>query len=514
MLINNPLDLIGNTPLVKINSLSNKYKCNIYLKLEKYNLTHSAKDRAVKQMILEALNKNIINNNTTIIEPSSGNTGISIAAICANLNLKCIIVMPGNVSEERKKLISFYGAKIIYSNSNEKMKGSIKKAKELLKQIENSYMLNQFENIENINSHYLFTAKEIIKDLPLIDGYFSSFGTAGSLIGVAKRLKEFNKNIKIISVKPKSKKHHIDGVYSNLKLKNYDKSLIDDQMIVDDIDSFNMINYIAKNEGISIGISSALAISGAIKYLNKNKLNNIVILCCDGIDRYLSNNYIFFNFEKNLIYKDIDLMYELLINNNISDEIFFKYRIYDYQLKKLLKLINKDAIFNYLSDPAALDVNQIKEVYPGFYAICLYRIANILWNNNQKMIARIISEYAHSKTSIDIHPACFIDESFAIDHGVGVVIGETCKIGKNVRLYHNVTLGAKSLNNINSLRNKKRHPTIKNNVIIYAGAFILGGDVIIGNNVIIGSNVVVTRSIKDNKIVMINNKYEIKENKL
>ena len=132
MLINNPLDMIGNSPLVKLNKLSSKYNSNIYLKLEKYNLTSSSKDRAVKQMIITALEQNIINKDSIIIEPTSGNTGISIAAICSVLNIKCIIVMPSNSNIERINLIKLYGGEVILTDKNKKMKGSIDKAKELL----------------------------------------------------------------------------------------------------------------------------------------------------------------------------------------------------------------------------------------------------------------------------------------------------------------------------------------------------------------------------------------------
>ena len=512
MLINNPLDMIGDSPLVKLNKLSSKYNSNIYLKLEKYNLTSSSKDRAVKQMIITALEQNIINKDSIIIEPTSGNTGISIAAICSVLNIKCIIVMPSNSNIERINLIKLYGGEVILTDKNKKMKGSIDKAKELLKIIPNSYMLNQFDNIENINAHYIYTANEIIKDLPTIDGFFATYGTAGTLIGTARRLKEYNKNINIISVIPNTKSHYIPGIYSNAKLYNYDTKLVDKTMKIDEVEAFNMIDYLAKNEGITVGISSALAIKGAIEYLKTNKLNNIVIICADGIERYLSNKIIFPNLSKNQIYEDVNKMLELLLNKSIDDEIFLKYRIKKIKLKELIKQIDNDAIFNYQNDPSALSVEQVKQTYPGFYCIILHRIAHILWENNQKEIARIISEYAHSKTGIDIHPACIIGKNFAIDHGSGIVIGETTIIGNNVRIYHNVTLGAKSLNKPNELRSKKRHPTIKNNVIIYAGASILGGSTIIGNNVIIGSNVIITQSIADNKVVMLDNKYIIKEN--
>lgn len=162
-----------------------------------------------------------------------------------------------------------------------------------------------------------------------------------------------------------------------------------------------------------------------------------------------------------------------------------------------------------LGDPAVLSKQEVVLCYPGFFAVLVYRLAHALYPYDH-LTARLMSEVAHQKTGIDIHPASIIGKSFFIDHGTGVVIGETTKIGNNVRLYQGVTLGAKMDKKIAELRNKKRHPTILDNVIIYANATILGGDTVIGNNVIIGSNVYLTTSVSDNKIVkLVNQNYQI-----
>ena len=166
---------------------------------------------------------------------------------------------------------------------------------------------------------------------------------------------------------------------------------------------------------------------------------------------------------------------------------------------KQLLLKDIDATFN--GDPAAKSKEEIIVSYPGIYAVMIYRLAHELYINNIPLLPRLISEIAHSKTGIDIHPGAEIGEYFFIDHGTGVVIGETTIIGNNVRIYQGVTLGALSLQNAQEIKNIKRHPTIKNNVIIYANASILGGNTIIGNNCVIGGNVFITSSIDDNKIV-------------
>lgn len=164
-------------------------------------------------------------------------------------------------------------------------------------------------------------------------------------------------------------------------------------------------------------------------------------------------------------------------------------------------LLSTDIDALYDGDPACKDKNEIIMCYPGLFAIMVYRISHILYELNVMYIPRIFSEYAHSKTGIDIHPGANIGAHFCIDHGTGVVIGETAVIGNNVKLYQGVTLGAKSIKNAETLRNVRRHPTIKDNVIIYSGASILGGDTVIGENCVIGSNVFITNSVAPNTTV-------------
>ena len=505
-------DLIGNTPLIKLNTLSNNYNCNIYVKLEKYNLTGSIKDRAVMNMLINAFKENKINKDSTIIEATSGNTGISLASICANLKLKCIIVLPENTNKERINLLKLLGAELVFTDSTQKMKGCIKKVNELLKQIDNSYSLFQFVNVQNELAHYKYTAQEIINELPNLDAIFMTGGTYATIKGVSNKIKEFNDKIKMFEVRPNNKKHRIIGIYSNTFKDNVSKEYVDDVIQIEDLYAFNMIKTIAKEEGLLLGLSSALALSGCIKYLKENKFNNVVIICPDGIDRYQYNNLLV----ENSFNIDSDLKYikNIMFNKNdfYLDDIFIKYGIYQYEAKNIKKTLMLDCNSILNMDPAAISKKQIIEDYLSFFAIFIYRIAHVIALHNDELLARRLSEYAHSVTGIDIHPKAKIGKCFAIDHGNGVVIGETSVIGNNVRLYQGVTLGAKSLNNRNNNKNKKRHPTIKNNVIIYADAYILGGDTVIGNNVTIGSNVFITSSIKDNVIVSLSNKnYDIKE---
>lgn len=201
--------------------------------------------------------------------------------------------------------------------------------------------------------------------------------------------------------------------------------------------------------------------------------------------------------------KDFRLFFNELMRRLSSDYNFDKF---EKDLQNLREILDSDLDAAFDGDPAATSKEEIIAAYPGFYATLVHRIAHIFYENGMGILARLMSEVAHSSTGIDIHPGAQIGSHFFIDHGTGIVIGETAVIGNDVRIYQGVTLGAKSLENADALRHVKRHPTIKDHVIIYSGASILGGDTVIGNNVTIGSNVFITFSIPDNKIVRFESK--------
>lgn len=222
---------------------------------------------------------------------------------------------------------------------------------------------------------------------------------------------------------------------------------------------------------------------------------NEIIEFIDHLQKYLFNE----TFKSN---KDLEYIKEKLSN------FFLQLNVKEYSVNDFILSLNTiktklmlDLQATYDNDPAANSLDEIIITYPGFYATMTYRIANELFIHNVPILPRLMTEVAHSQTGIDIHPGAIIGEYFFIDHGTGIVIGETTVIGNNVRIYQGVTLGALSLEHPSELRNKKRHPTILDNVIIYAGASILGGNTVIGNNVTIGSNVFITASIPDNTLV-------------
>ena len=178
--------------------------------------------------------------------------------------------------------------------------------------------------------------------------------------------------------------------------------------------------------------------------------------------------------------------------------------------RKLKKILLEDAEFTYQCDPASEGIDEIILTYPGFFAVFCYRIAHILKSVNVRLLPRMISEFAHTQTGIDIHPGATIGHPFCIDHGTGIVIGETSIVGNYVKMYQGVTLGALSLKEGQSLKNIKRHPTIGNNVTLYADAFVFGGDTVIGDNVIVGNNAIIRESVEANKVVYLKNEVIIK----
>ena len=293
MLYKNVIDLIGNTPLVKLQISDGKTA--LYAKLEKYNLTGSSKDRIALKMIEDAFKKGFINDDTTIIEPTSGNTGIAIAAICAVKNLKCIIVMPENMSKERINYLRAYKAEIVLTNKKQGMRGALNKVKELLEEIPNSYMLSQFDNPNNPLAHYNTTGLEILKDLPIVEAVIAGIGTGGTISGVGRYLKTHKQNIKIFGVEPKTSPlitenrygvHKIQGIGPNFLPQNYQKEYIDEVITVTDFEAYEASKMLSAKEGLFVGISSGAALAAALKI--KDRFQHIVIIMPDGGEKYLS----------------------------------------------------------------------------------------------------------------------------------------------------------------------------------------------------------------------------------
>ena len=299
---NSFLDLVGNTPLVRVNNLIKKdeLKADVLAKLEYFNPAGSVKDRIAKEMILDALEKGLINENTTLIEPTSGNTGIGLSAVATALNLKIIITMPETMSVERRNLMKAYGAELVLTPGSEGMKGAIAKAKELASQIENSFLPGQFENPANPTAHYKTTGPEIYEQTEgKVDIFVAGVGTGGTISGIGKYLKEKNPEVKVVAVEPASSPvlstgkggaHKIQGIGAGFVPETLDTKVYDEIITVENEDAFATGKEMAKTEGILVGISSGAALYAA-KELAKREENagkTIVVLLPDGGDRYLS----------------------------------------------------------------------------------------------------------------------------------------------------------------------------------------------------------------------------------
>ena len=289
-------DLIGNTPIIQLNNINS----NIYAKCEFLNPTSSVKDRLAMNLLDVALKDKVINKNTHIIEPTSGNTGVGLAAQCASRNMKLTLTMPDSMSQERIDLMSAFGANVVLTPANLGMSGSINKALDMAKNEENAIVLDQFSNPSNPDIHEKTTALEILDDMNSdIDIFVSAVGTGGTLSGVGKILKQKLPNIKIIALEPSLSAvisgknpcgHKIQGIGAGFIPKTLDTSIYDEVIQVKDEDAINTAVKIASNEGLLVGVSSGANI-WACEYLaslKENKNKKIVTILCDTGERYLS----------------------------------------------------------------------------------------------------------------------------------------------------------------------------------------------------------------------------------
>lgn len=293
------IDLIGNTPLVRLSKLEKKYNLSspLYAKLERCNPTGSIKDRAAKEMILHALQEGKINQDTLLIEPTSGNTGIGLAAIAATLGMKLVIFMPASASIERVKMMKAFGAdcRLVKEGG---MSGCIKEAEELHKQYPNSFIPAQFDNENNALAHYKTTGPEIYKQTEgELDIFVTSFGTGGTLTGISRYLKEQNKEIKTIGVEPASSAfvskgekgaHKIQGIGAGFKPSILDLNYVDEVLTIQDEEAYQVTRELAQIEGLFVGISAGCNVAAAIKVAKENPNKVIVTVLPDNGERYLS----------------------------------------------------------------------------------------------------------------------------------------------------------------------------------------------------------------------------------
>ena len=299
MIANSVLDLIGNTPLIKINSFGDT--AQIFAKVEFLNPGHSVKDRIAKAMIQDAFQSGKINKDSIIIEPTSGNTGVSLAMICAYYGLKVILTMPSSMSIERQKLLVAFGAQLVLTRPDLGMKGAVEEALRLAQKYPNSFIPSQFENPQNPRAHELTTAPEILKQLgdKKVDIFVAGFGTGGTLSGTGKVLKQANPATKIVAVEPASSplvskgmacSHKIQGIGANFIPKTLNRDIIDEILTIENDEALAAARQSAQKEGLLVGISSGanLAAAAALARKSENHGKTIVTILCDTGERYLS----------------------------------------------------------------------------------------------------------------------------------------------------------------------------------------------------------------------------------
>ena len=305
MIYQNACQLIGNTPLLHLSNIEKKLNLNVTLlaKVEYFNPTGSVKDRVALSMIETAEQKGLISpSRTVVIEPTSGNTGIGLASVCASKGYKCILVMPENMSKERIKLIKAYGADVVLSPKEKGMQGAVDTANDLKKKYDSSFIPSQFENPSNPEIHYKTTGPEIYKSSgKKVDIFLAGIGTGGTISGVGKYLKEQNRNIKIIGIEPadsplltkgKAGPHKIQGIGANFVPKTLNRNYIDEILTTSTEEAYEYARMLGKYEGILVGISSGGALAQAVKVAKRNENNGktIVVLLPDSGDRYLSTD--------------------------------------------------------------------------------------------------------------------------------------------------------------------------------------------------------------------------------
>ena len=294
------VDLVGSTPLVRLERMEKEFhlKCRLFAKYERNNPTGSIKDRIAKEILLNALERKEINQDTVIVEPTSGNTGIGLCAVAASLGLKAVIFMPSSMSVERRKMMTAFGAEIVLTDAKAGMPGAIEAAKEFASKTPNSYIPGQFDNFDNSLAHYKTTGPEIYRDLDgNVDVFLAGFGTGGTITGTSRYLKEQKKDILTIGIEPEESPviskgvkgpHKIQGIGAGFKPAVLDLTYVDKVVTVPSEKAYEFARLLARKEGLFCGISSGANVYEAVEIAKTMEDKNIVTVLPDNGERYLS----------------------------------------------------------------------------------------------------------------------------------------------------------------------------------------------------------------------------------
>lgn len=297
MIYNGAIELIGKTPILKVRNMISEDSADVYVKLEKFNLGGSIKDRAALGMIENAEKDGLLKEGSVIVEPTSGNTGIALAMIGRVKGYKVIIVMPETMSKERRDLIKAYGAELVLTEGAKGMRGAIERATQMVNE-HGYFMPQQFENIANPEKHYETTAEEIYEDINDLDVFVAGVGTGGTITGIGKKLKEKINGIEIVAVEPSNSQviagnkpgaHKIQGIGAGFVPQNYNGEYVDKVIAVSDDDAIKTAVDFSKNEGVLVGISSGAAIYAAMEIAKRiGKGKKVLAIAPDGGEKYIS----------------------------------------------------------------------------------------------------------------------------------------------------------------------------------------------------------------------------------
>ena len=297
MIYNGAIELIGKTPILKVRNMISEDSADVYVKLEKFNLGGSIKDRAALGMIERAEKDGVLKEGSVIVEPTSGNTGIALAMIGRVKGYKVIIVMPETMSKERRDLIKAYGAELVLTEGAKGMRGAIERATQMVNE-HGYFMPQQFENIANPEKHYETTAEEIYEDINDLDVFVAGVGTGGTITGIGKKLKEKINGIEIVAVEPSNSQviagnkpgaHKIQGIGAGFLPQNYNGEYVDKVIAVSDDDEIKTAVDFSKNEGVLVGISSGAAIYAAMEIAKRiGKGKKVLAIAPDGGEKYIS----------------------------------------------------------------------------------------------------------------------------------------------------------------------------------------------------------------------------------
>ena len=464
--------LVGNTPLVRLRRVTEGAGAEVVAKLESFNPAGSVKDRIGVAMIDAAEQAGQIKPDTIILEPTSGNTGIALALVCAARGYRCVLTMPETMSIERRKLLRAYGAELVLTPGADGMPGAIAQAEELAKADERYFMPQQFENPANPAIHRATTAEEMWRDTDgAIDIFVAGVGTGGTITGVA----EVHQGAQAVGTVRRRRAGRLTGAVGRgqgpapdpghrrrVRPAVLDMALVDEIIPVGNEEAMIMARRLATEEGLLVGISSGAAAWAAVRAgAPAGERREADRRRAPGLRRAVPQH----------------------------PAVRRAGRV------AMLAALRRDVRAAMERDPAACSALTVVLCYPGVHAIWGHRVSRWLWRRHARLLARLSAELTRILTGVDIHPAATLGPGLFIDHATGVVIGETTRIGADVTIYQGVTLGG------TSTETGKRHPTVGDRVIIGSGAKVLG-PIEVGDDSRIGANAVVVKPVPAGSVVV------------